>query len=226
MHHTKHPIMTMSPPPVLAGAAFVGVVLLQILFTTTSCNITEENRRRLQHVSTGQALVCISYILPLHYCQLLLGVGCVLIVYVRFLHDSWYRQHFHTLLRPYELQYGVLPGAFYFLLGTLVVTCGFSLVIARYSVLCLSYADPMAAWVGSTMFPYLKIHSGASVTGCMACFGTAMVVGAIMLQVDNVRIPIIGAVVCMIAEALPYVNDNLVIPISTAAAVHWAMSFE
>lgn len=213
-------------PPVVSGLVFVVVVLLQIFFTYSTSLLNDENRRRLQHMTTGQALVSISYLLPLKYCLVLLGSGCSLILYVRFLHDSWYRQHFHSLLRPYELQYGVLPGAFYFLLGVFVVALVFPMQIARYSVLCLSYADPMAAWVGSALFTNFKIHSGASVSGCTACFVTALVVGVITLNVSNVRIPIIGALVCMIAEALPFVNDNVMIPISTASAVRWAMSFE
>lgn len=213
-------------PPVLSGLAFVSVVLLQIFFTRNTTSLSEDNRRRLQHVSTGQALVSVSYVLPQHYCLILLGLGCFLIVYVRFMHDSWYRQHFRSLLRPYELQYGVLPGAFYFLLGTFAVALLFSINIARYSVLCLSYADPMASWVGSSILPGVKIHKSASLSGCCACFVTAYVVGCIMLDSHNQRIQVIGAVVCMVAEALPLVNDNLVIPIATASAVQWAMSFK
>lgn len=213
-------------PELLAFLVFAGVILLQIAFTSFF-QISQENRRRLQHASTGQALVCISYVLPPKYCQFLLGLGCILIVYVRFMHDSWYRERFHSLLRPYELQYGVLPGAFYFLLGTLIVSLAVDVNIARYSVLCASYADPIAAWVGSNpRLGQYKIHSSASIAGCMACFATAWVIGIIMLpENDNPRVPVIGAVACMVTEALPYVNDNLVIPIATAAAVQWSMSF-
>ena len=35
----------------------------------------------------------------------------------------------------------------------------------------------MASWVGSTVYPQVKIHSGASVSGCTACFVTALVIG-------------------------------------------------
>lgn len=211
-------------PPVISGLVFIGVVVLQILFTRTT-SLRDENRRRLQHMISGQALVSVSYVLPMKYCRILLGLGCFLILYVRFFHDSWYRQHFHTLLRPYELQYGVLPGAFYFLLGVEIVAILYPLNVARYSVLCLTFADPMAS-IGGTLFPHVKIHSGASVTGCTACFLTALLVGILALHVDNIRIPVIGAVVCMVSEALPFVNDNLVIPIATASAVQWAISFD
>ena len=218
-------LFTLSSPPALAGLIFIAVVVLQIIFSKTTL-FNDENRRRLQHMSTGQALLCVSYVLPKQYCLILLALGCTLIVYTRFLHDAWYRQHFYTLLRPYELQYGVLPGAFYFLWGTLVVACAFPMDVARYSVACLSYADPAAAWIGSTVHPNWNIHSGASACGCAACFVTAFAVGRILLPATNPRISVIGAVVCTIAEALPVVNDNLVIPISTATAVQWAMSFE
>lgn len=213
-------------PPVISGLVFVGVLLLQISFTRISTSsLDDENRRRLQHMTTGQALIAVSYILPLHYCQILLLISCILIIYICFVHDAWYRQHFYTLLRPHERQYGVLPGAFYFLVGVLVVATVFPLTIARYSVLCLSYADPMASWVGSSVCPQMKIHSHASVTGCTACFLTALAIGCITLGINNIRIPVIGAVACTIAEAMPFWNDNVMIPIITASAVQWAMSF-
>lgn len=216
-----------SSPPVLAGVVFILVVLLQIAFTSSSRNtISEETKRRLQHMTTGQALVLVSYLLPIHYCLGLLGMGCLLIVYVRFFHDAWYRTKFHSLLRPYELQYGVLPGAFYFLLGCWSVAAVFSLEIARYSVLCLTYADPMAAWVGSHVYSNVKITKSASLFGCLACFLTALIVGLLTLPTSNVRVAIVGAVACTIAEALPYTNDNVMIPIATAAAIQWSMSFE
>jgi dolichol kinase len=212
-------------PPVISGLAFVAILLLQIFFTRSTSALSDENRRRLQHLTTGQALIVVSYILPLHYCQILLLIACLLIIYIRFLHDAWYRQHFYTLLRPYELQYGVLPGALYFLVGVLVVATVCPLLIARYSVLCLSYADPMASWIGSTVYSKVKIHDGASVTGCTACFVTALVIGITTLGTNNIRVSVIGAVACMIAEAMPFWNDNVMIPIATASAVQWAMSF-
>ena len=211
-------------PPVISGLVFVGILLLQIFFTRSS-SLFRTKIVDLQHMVTGQALIAVSYILPLHYCRILLLIACLLIIYICFLHDAWYRQHFHTLLRPYELQYGVLPGALYFLVGVLVVATVFPLFIARYSVLCLSYADPMASWVGSNVYPQVKIHSGASVSGCTACFITALVIGMATLTSANIRISVIGAVACMIAEAMPFWNDNVMIPIATASAVQWGMSF-
>ena len=122
--HTMH--SSSLTAPVISGLAFIGVLLLQVFFTrrSTSSLLSDEARRRLQHLTSGQALIVVSYMLPLHYCQALLLFACILIIYIRFLHDAWYRQQFHSLLRPYELQYGVLPGAFYFLVGVLIVaTC-------------------------------------------------------------------------------------------------------
>ena len=214
----------MPSPPVLAGLAFVAVVVLQILFSSIS--LSDESSRRFQHVVTGQFLVLISYVLPLRYCHAMLWTGLTAIIYVRACHDDWYRRVFGKLLRPYELNYGTLPGAFYFLLGTAIAAALFSVDVARYSVLCLSYADPMAAWIGTSVFPFFKIHSSATISGCLACFLTSYLVGRIMLPSHTNTTCIVGSIICTIAEALPVVNDNLVIPLATAAAVQWAMSFE
>jgi|EP00544_Gedaniella_sp_CCMP2646_P015694 dolichol kinase len=83
----------------------------------------------------------------------------------------------------------------------------------------------MASWIGSTVYSKVKIHDGASVTGCTACFVTALVIGITTLGTNNIRVSVIGAVACMIAEAMPFWNDNVMIPIATASAVQWAMSF-
>lgn len=217
--------MTAMPsPPVLAGLAFVAVVALQIFFS--SITLSDESRRRFQHVITGQFLVLISYVLPIRYCHALLWTGLAAIIYVRACHDDWYRRVFGKLLRPYELNYGTLPGAFYFLLGTAIVAALFPVHLARYSVLCLSYADPMAAWIGTSIFPSFKIHASATISGCLACFLTSYLVGRIMLPSHTNTCYIVGSVICTIAEALPVVNDNLIIPVATAVAVQWAVSFE
>jgi diacylglycerol kinase (CTP) len=216
--------LSLPSPPVVAVVAFAAAVVLQILFTYIKHS--DESRRRFQHVVTGQFLVLISYVLPIRYCHALLWTGLIGIIYVRVYHDDWYRRVFGKLLRPYELNYGTLPGAFYFLLGTALVAGLFPINVARYSVLCLSYADPMAAWMGTTLFPSYKIHASATISGCLACFLTSHLVGQIMLSSHTTATLIVGAIVCTIVEALPVGNDNLTIPLATSAAVQWAMSFE
>ena len=136
-----------------------------------------------------------------------------------------------------------LPGAFYFLLGTTMTTILFPLRIARYSVLCLSLADPMAAYIGQSIASYrldqlpyvqrLGIVTNATVSGCLACFSTAWMIGYVLLVVmvdphdtamSNRPILMItaGALACCIAEAIPfrvYGNDNVQIPVLTALMV-------
>jgi dolichol kinase len=84
----------------------------------------------------------------------------------------------------------------------------------------LALADPVASWIGSTISSP-KLNKGTSVSGCIACFVTAFVVGWFMLN-DSHRDVItisIGALTCTVAEGLPFGNDNLSIPIMTALAV-------
>ena len=130
-----------------------------------------------------------------------------------------------------------LPGAFYFLLGTAITVWLFPLPMARYAILCLSWADPVAAWAGqATPAAWrIPIHSSATVSGCLACFCTAMVIGYVCLarnsstegsgrgdNNNNWSSIVAGAFACTCAEALPVGNDNLLIPIVTAAFTQMA----
>jgi len=82
----------------------------------------------------------------------------------------------------------------------------------------LSYADPMAAFVGTTI-ESPRIVGSASLAGSLACFATAFSLGFFYLLGSNVMEAVIGALACTIAEALPFGNDNLLIPVMTATAV-------
>lgn len=50
-------------------------------------------------------------------------------------------KHFGTLLREKEKNVDVLPGAFYFLLGTTIIVILFPMNIVRACLLCLSFGD-------------------------------------------------------------------------------------
>jgi dolichol kinase len=133
----------------------------------------------------------------------------------------------------------VLPGAFFFLLGTIVAATLFPMPIARYAVECLSLADPIAAWVGQSISSpkLLPNQSTASVAGSLACFATSWLLGYFMLiqwaeRGDDdapiaISIPCVtlSALACCLAEALPIINDNLSIPIVTALAVDMSRSW-
>lgn len=183
--------------------------------------IEKDAKRRFQHAITGHALVQISYLLPLNISIAAMGVGCAAIFYVRFYHDAAYKKVFGPLLRASELPDGVLPGAFYFLLGTMATASLFPLDIARYAVECLAFADPFASLVGKAV-PSPKMHESASVAGCLACFGMALLLGLYFFDIPF-KAALAGSLACTVAEAIPWINDNFSIPLATALAVVWTV---
>jgi dolichol kinase len=207
------------------------VVIVAFQVAIARFSLEQEAKRRWQHAITGHALVQISYVLPIHLSIGALVVGAAGIAYVRHFKSDLYLQNFGPLLRPDELEGGRLPGAFYFLVGTALAVTLFPMNTARYAVECLAWADPIAAWAGRSI-PSPKFHKSASLAGCLACFATAWIIGWIMIQkgdvddggrddettADMFQITL-GALACCVAEALPFGNDNLLIPLITAAAV-------
>lgn len=197
-----------------------GLVLLVVAFQALIARVSlrKESKRRLQHALTGHALVQISYVLPREVSLALLVLGAAGIYILHQFYPSKFRKAFGPLLRLNEMTQ--LPGAFWFLVGTaatvLIVN---DMEIARYAVECLAFADPMASWIGTTV-DSPRINTGSSISGCMACFFTAALVGEIMLSNPTNYTLSIGALACTIAEALPYGNDNLNIPIVTALVVY------
>lgn len=196
-------------------AAVLAVVLLQVLVTTKEVELSKEGRRRVQHATTGQLLIAISYILPLVVCQGALLAGTLLLLYIYHGQKQWYQNTFGPILRPEEQDR--LPGAFWFLAGTAISSVCFELDVGRYAVLCLSYADPMAALVGSSI-KSPRLCGTATLAGCTGCFLTASAIGWSLLPDDTFAIGV-GALACTVAESLPIGNDNLLIPIVTASAV-------
>lgn len=203
------------------------VVVFQVVVSRWS--LERESKRRWQHALTGHTLVQISYILPFLWCVVSLTLASFGIIYLCFYQQDIYTKLFGSLLRPEESGGRSLPGAFYFLVGTCITLLLVPLPIARYAVACLSWADPMAAWVGRTIQTPMWTAS-ASVAGSVACFGTAWTMGYTYLTLldDENSTPIsfwtisVGAFICTIAEAngVWLFNDNLSIPIATALAVH------
>lgn len=140
-----------------------GLIFLIVAFqvAVARLELQREAKRRWQHALTGQALVLISYFLPIAVALPALLVGAFGIWYCRLYLSDIYFRAFGPLLRPNERLGATLPGAFYFLVGTFLAVLLFPLPVARYAVLCLSWADPMAAWIGQTI-PILSIHRSAS----------------------------------------------------------------
>ena len=227
---------------VARGISLLILVVLFQYFVARAPNVQKETKRRFQHALTGHALVQISYVLPRTLSLVLLVIGSIgMYVAKTFFFDSFLNA-FGGLLRPQETSGEVLPGAFYFLIGTAVTVSGLvtdDIRIARYAVECLALADPMASWIGSTIpSPKFTIATKggttrtSSLSGCLACFGTALGVGWWMLMVSPSSSEILannnkftpstlfaGAIACTIAEGLPFGNDNLNIPVITAFVV-------
>jgi dolichol kinase len=204
------------------------VIALQVLTAQYIQHFNAESKRRIQHAITGHILVQISYYLPINICVIILGIASMIIYYLRTYQFDLYIQYFGPLLRQHEIQQKQLPGAFYFLVGTTITAILFPIHIARYSVQCLAIADPMAAYIGQTIIsPKIISISSATISGSIACFTTAWIIGYIMLFERNntmtnhdVIVITSGALACCITEAMPYGNDNLLIPIITAFVVH------
>ena len=210
--------------------AVVVVIVLQLILVSNQVKLSTEGRRRIQHAITGQVLIVVSYVLPLWICTIALLLGILLLLHVYHVHKAWYQKTFGPLLRPSELT--TLPGAFWFLVGTWVIATLVAIVhvidmdVGRYAVLCLSYADPMAAWIGSTIpSPRVVGTTSATMAGCCAAFGTSFLLGIAILgkapqqyQTPWLEI-LVGALACTFSECLPFGNDNLLIPIGTSVAV-------
>ena len=200
-------------------ALFVLIVGFQILVSQVA--LDREAKRRWQHALTGHILVQASYIIPMIYGVVGLLLGAVGMAAFKFGYPDKFLEAFGPLLRPGELEAGRLPGAFYFLIGSALTALSFDLPTTRYAVECLALADPMAAFVGKSIASP-KINQSASVAGCVGCFTTAWICGYLMLPEPSILQLSLGAFACTLAECIPYGNDNLTIPLTTALAISWS----
>lgn len=134
----------------------------------------------------------------------------------------------------------VLPGAFWFLVGAAVTVLLVPMTTARYAVECLALADPAAAYIGQSVPSSRRLTKTATVAGSAACFVTACAVGGAFLlpqpsydatttatanadattfSFSALVVVLAGAAACTAAEAAPFGNDNLTIPVVTALTV-------
>ena len=232
---------------VLFQISFVFLLVVAFQVAVAKFHIQKEAKRRWQHGVTGQTFIIVSYVLPLRVCISALLTGAFGMYYVRKYHKGKFFELFGELLRAEEKSehaggMTTMPGAFYFLLGTALTASLFPINTARYAVECLAIADPIAAYAGQSI-PSPKLNQSSSVSGSVACFLTAIVVGYIYLSrttsdegdsarnsynyVEAAATPcwrrvIVGAAACSLSEMISIIglNDNLQIPLVTAAAVH------
>ena len=192
-------------------------------------------RRRFQHMSTGMTFYFLSFFLPRNVCSMLLLVATLLIFCI---HTSkkpnvrqWYLDRFSSLLRPEEMK--SLPGAWYFLLGSSFLSMFPPLDISRTCLLCLSFADPAAAIGGillSNRNPSPKggWYKTKTFSGSLCCFVATFIIVISQSPTMDIVEAIITALSCSILEGLickiPILDDNLVIPLGTAATL-WSYRY-
>ena len=141
-------------------------------------------------------------------------------------------RHFGPLLRDHEKKLNALPGAFWFLLGTTIVVCAFPINIARTSILCLAFGDPIAAIVGINVGgPKLCRNGGGgskSLAGCLACFWSCYLVSFVCMRELGPEAWFMTGVIATVMEGLNFfwsipLDDNLLIPVGTSVSL-WLYS--
>ena len=219
-------------------AAPVVVILLQILVTRGANNNTQarpssssfHHRRRIQHILTGVLFYGLSFVLSQFVASVILGIATIIfygLLKARSVSNTVqenYMKLFGPLLRDRELNLNTLPGAFWFLVGTFIVVSLFEINIARTSLLCLSFGDPIAAMVGiSCGGPRLCVCSDGSgnsgsktLAGCAACFWASFFVAFFSLNNFGPDVWLITGVAATVMEASSCaIDDNVLIPVGT-----------
>ena len=230
----------------LVLAASFAAILLQ--FFTTSRNEARNERipinasslqykRRLQHASTGLLFFAISFVLPRITCIILLSTATMIFFALHkarsksIVVQDYYMKQFGPILRDHEKSLDTLPGAFWFLVGTTIVVSLFPINIARTSLLCLSFGDPLAAIVGILVGgPKMYVAgnrsgSSKSVSGCFACFFTCYLVALLCMNNYGMKVWMLTGLVATLMETLGgrvstfSVDDNISIPVGTGSAL-------
>ena len=214
--------MSLEAPSQILQVGFSISVIVIFQIAASLLSLERESKRRLQHLTTGLCFVLAPKFFPLPPLIIAMSLAAAGIWYLAKFQRDTFLSFFGGLLRPVEVKSG-LPGAFYFIIGTVAVWSFFSLDVANYSLLCLSVADPIAASVGQSIRSP-RLTQSSSVAGSFACFATAWVIGLVTLGQEGYTMWSIlrGAVVCTVAEAIALpggLNDNLLIPVLTGFAI-------
>lgn len=126
---------------------------------------------------------------------------------------------FGTLLRLEEGRR--LTGSSYFLIGCLITAVAFPREIAALAILFLSLGDPAATVIG--VWKGRIRHGSRSVEGDLACLVVCLLVAGIAAAVPGgppFSIGVAGAVAATFFQTVQLrVNDNLTIPLGSAAAM-------
>lgn len=118
-----------------------------------------------------------------------------------------------------------LFGSTWYLIGSFFALVLFSPPIAIASILFLNLGDFAAAAIGIS-YGNTKIFGGKkSLEGCLAMFFTCFAIGVgIFNSVDLFEyIAVAGALAATLAELIPFVDDNVTIPILSGLAMTLAV---
>ncbi|TMW69626.1 hypothetical protein Poli38472_001782 [Pythium oligandrum] len=180
-------------------------------------------QRKAQHAVTGLMIYVVSGMFPV-YADVTVLFTCALAFYG--LHalrkrskrvDMLYLRCFHGLLRREEIQKAVLPGAFYFLVGSGLVLSLFPTAIARLAILHLSFGDPSASLIGSR-FGRRRLASGKSFEGFLGCWIVASLVTWVESGISvSITHSALRGLCAAVAESIDFGwDDNLSLPVISA----------
>ena len=124
------------------------------------------------------------------------------------------------ILRPHEKQ-GKILGSTYFVTSSLLSIVLFPQEIAVASITFLVLGDLFAAIIGKK-WGRIKIFSGKSFEGSLACFIICFFVSILVIRIKPV-VGFFGAIAATIFELVPIgIDDNLTMPL-TSGFVMWAI---
>ena len=191
----------------------------------------QHSRRRLQHALTGLLFYILSFLLT-HFTASLLLATATTLFYILHISRSkskavqqYYIQQFGPLLREHEQNIHTIPGAFWFLLGTTIIYYFFDIDIARTSLLCLSFGDPIASTMGMNFGgPKVQFrHGSKSLVGCCSCFITCVIISMLCMGFKYGQgLWILTGFIATLMECLSGlvgIDDNMLIPLGTGATL-------
>jgi glycerol-3-phosphate acyltransferase PlsY len=124
------------------------------------------------------------------------------------------------ILRSHEKQ-GKILGSTYFVTSSLLSIVFFPQEIAVASITFLVLGDLFAAIIGKK-WGRIKIFSGKSFEGSLACFIICFFVSILVIRIKPV-VGLFGAIAATIFELVPIgIDDNLTMPL-TSGFVMWAI---